>query len=533
VARLPQHDPDSDARRAALGTARDAYRYDRSYHGLLFVESLPRSERFGARYLSKGAAITAALAANRAAVAADDLRHGGEGPYPTLFATLPPPLVTRATDADLALGWARIAGPNPALLRRLDPLPEHLPLTDDDLGGERGALHAAVSAGRIYGVDYACFDGVQLGQVDGRPKYLLPTAAAFEATPTGLRPLAIQPEGVRGDADSLVRPHQGDRWRLASLALSVADENFQGVVAHMGWCHLVAQRFLLATHRCLAPQHPLYELLVPHFEYTLAVNQVARTSVLDPGGTQDRVLAPALDEQIRILKAHVARVDLPSLDPTVDHARRGVDDTEALPVYPFRDDELLHWRAHGPFVTEYVQRCYPTDADVVGDEELQSFLPEIAAADAGGLPGLVAGQQLHTRDDVVALLRRVLHRCTAFHGAINDGNYDWAAYAPCMPTAAFAPLTSDQPPTGAELVERLPPRDIQLQTLSATYNVLQLKVNRLGHYPAFSDPGITPLVEALQGRLQTVESTIARRNRDRWLPYKLLLPSRMTLSISA
>jgi hypothetical protein len=102
-----------------------------------------------------------------------------------------------------------------------------------------------------------------------------------------------------------------------------------------------------------------------------------------------------------------------------------------------------------------------------------------------------------------------------------------------MPTAAFAPLTSDQPPPGAELVERLPPRDIQLQTLSATYNVLQLKVNRLGHYPAFSDPGITPLVEALQGRLQTVESTIARRNRDRWLPYKLLLPSRMTLSISA
>ena len=530
---LPRDDDNPAARADALARARSEYVYDRSFHGLLFVEHLPREERFDAPYLARGAAITAALGANRVALAASDQRHGGPGPYPTLFQALRTPLASQVRDEDDAAGWQRIAGPNPAYLRRVEAVADHLPLHDDDIGDGPGGLARALAGGRIYEVDYALFADVPLGEVDGHPKFLLPATGAFVATDRGLRPLAIQPLGHQGDATSVVRPHQGDRWRLARLALQVADENFQGVVAHMGWCHLVAQRFLLAMQRCLAPQHPLHVLLAPHFRFTLAVNQVARSSVLVPGGVQDRLLAPVLDDQLRLLREHVAAVDLASLDPTIDFARRGVADREALPVYPFRDDSLLYWDAMAPFIADYVALYYPDDDAVHGDAELQSFLAELGAPEAGGLPRLVEGEVLATPDDVTYLLRRIIHRVTAFHGAINDENYEWAAYPPSMPTAAFAPLHSDAPLDGLRLAQRLPPREVQLEAISATYNVAELKQNHIGRYPAFADPRVAPLVEALQASLRAVGQTIEARNADRLLPYLPLHPDRLCLSINA
>lgn len=524
---LPQHDPDPRRRADALARARAAYAPDRSFHGLLFVRHLPWRERFGPAYLAHGAALAANLAANRGLVRLRTRR--APQAYADLCPLLPePPLATRAPDADTALGWARLAGPNPAWLQRMLRPDPSLGLADADVRG--GDLQAALRAGRLYVVDYRTVGALPAGTRNGQPKQLLPTVAAFEATDTGLRPLAIAPDGRR-TAEHAVRPSAGDRWRLARLAVGVADANAQGIVAHMGWCHLVAQAFLLASHACLAPRHPLHALLGPHFEHTLAVNHVARTSVLVPGGTQDQLLAPTLDAQLDTLRAAVDAVALASLDPTVDHADRGVDDAQALPVYPFRDDGLLHWEAQAPFFTTWVDRIYPDDAAVRDDAELQALLPWIAAPEGAGLPGLVAGERLDDRDDLVYLLRRLVHRLTAFHQAINDGNYDWAGYGAAQPTHARGPLEGAVDAQG--LVDRLLPLDDQLALIDTTFNVARLKANHLGTYPPFGDPVLDEAVVALQARLATVEATIATRNGSRFLPYRLLLPSNTTRSINA
>ena len=63
----------------------------------------------------------------------------------------------------------------------------------------------------------------------------------------------------------------------------------------------------------------------------------------------------------------------------------------------------------------------------------------------------------------------------------------------------------------------------------------RLRVNRQGHYPEghFRDLRVAPLVAEFQARLDAIEAEITRRNANRPLPYRYLLPSMQTLGINS
>jgi arachidonate 15-lipoxygenase len=415
-----------------------------------------------------------------------------------------------------------------------------LPANDDDLSralvGESLRLNDALAAGRLYVADYEMFDGLTPGVTDGHQKYLWAPVALFCAHAGGLAPIAIQLGGHRGGRDTFVTPASGPRWMLARAAVQAMDESHQGALTHVGWCHMIVQRVIFAAHRQLAPVHPIAVLLAPHLENTLAVNQYARQNVLSVNGSQDRLLAPTIEDQIALMGKSVDAIDLASLDPTIDFSRRGVGDVDALPAYPFRDDGLPLWEATRAFIAEYLALYYASDADVSGDVELRAFVAEIGATEGGRLPNLVAGVRVETIDDVAQLLSRLIYRATTYHAAINDSSYDWVSVAPNMPSAAFGPV----PPEGATIADdalaaMLPPIPIAFEVISSTYNVAELGTNRLGKYSpgTFVDPRVAPLVARFRARLQEIEAATNARNAGRPLPYEFLIPSRVTASINA
>jgi arachidonate 15-lipoxygenase len=457
-----------------------------------------------------------------------------------MFPTLRTPRALSAWREDWSFGWQRVAGPCPVVIKRIDALPACLAVADDDvrraLADERVRLADLLTQGRLYVADYEMFAGLRAGVTDGHQKYLWAPVALFVAHPRGLAPVAIQLGGHEGRADTLVTPAMGPRWMLARAAVQSVDEAHQGVLTHVGWCHMIIQRFIFAMHRQLAATHPISVLLAPHFDNTLAVNQVARDKVLNPGGTQDRLLAPVLDDQLTLMRSSVESIDLASLDPTVDFARRGVDDLRALPSYPFRDDLLPLWEATRAFVASYLALYYTSDADVAADVELKAFVDEVGSTDGGRLPKLLAGVRVATVDDVVQLVSRIVVRASSYHAAINDSSYDWVSVAPNMPSAAFGPVPAAGAPVADDaFAKMLPPVSIAFEVVSATYNVAELGTNRLGQYPAgsFTDPRVAPLVASFQERLRGIEDRTAAHNRERPLPYDFLLPSRVTASINA
>lgn len=545
---LPAHDPAPDARGAALARAREAYVYDFGYAGQCFVKELPADEHFPPAYLATASAIKLALSANRAAstvgdVGAKVVGHGASEdpfePWRHMFPMLRTPLALQHWKEDWCFGWQRLAGPCPVVIRRVERLPACLPITDAHLEralGRHGVtVDAALSAGSLHVADYAPFAGLRGGVTDGAQKYVWAPVALYVAHPGGLAPVAIQVDGHAGTAATLVGPSEGERWMLARTVVQAMDESHQGVITHVGLCHMVIQRFLLAARRQLAPWHPLMVLFAPHFENTLAVNQVAKDSVLNPGGSQDRLLAPVLDEQLALLRRSLDEVDVASLDPTIELARRGVDDPASLPVYPFRDDSLPIFRATHDFVAEYLALHYRSDADVAADRELAAFVAEIGASDGGRLPRMMAGSPVATIRDVVDLATRVVFRATTWHAAINDASYDWVSFAPNMPSAAFAPF----PPAGTTIPadarpKMLPSVALSWEVVTATYQVAEIGKNRLGRYAEghFGDARVTPIVERFGERLRAIEADTAARNRERPVPYELLLPSRITASIN-
>lgn len=59
------------------------------------------------------------------------------------------------------------------------------------------------------------------------------------------------------------------------------------------------------------------------------------------------------------MRRHYREMEFWDLHFPRELAKRGVDDREALPVYPFRDDGLRIWEALRSFVGEYVEHYYP------------------------------------------------------------------------------------------------------------------------------------------------------------------------------
>jgi len=575
---LPQHDPDAAGRAAGLDTARSEYEYDYSYQGLCFTAELPERERFDRPYLEQGAKASLALKANDAitgltrragevsagveAIASGvrsgelghpvrevmtELRSHGDtarvedmAEYDGMFRALREPAAKPIWSEDWAFAWQRIAGSVPTLIRRLDDPLDHLGVTDAHVAAALGdgvTLDAARREGRLFVCDYRRFDGIPGGRFppkdpDGVPKHVqAPIALFYASAGAGLRPVAIQC-GQTPDAP-IHTPADGLRWRLAKTVVQVADANLEGIVVHFGYTHMIIQRFVIAARRQLSARHPLLALLAPHFRYTLAANDYSREDLVMPDGTQERVLAPALEATLAVLRESIREVELDDLDPILAAARAGVDDADVLPVHPFRDDQRTVYEATRRWVDAYLSLYYPSDADVAADLELRAFIDEVGSPDGGRLRRLVSAGAPTTRAGLIDLVARVIHRAATYHAAINYNWYDWMAYVPNLPAAASIRMPGpDEPVDESTLLAMMPPRSLGFEQLAQVWSVDSIHVEMLGEYPqGFADPRVAPRLERFRAELRAAEATIDERNTERRLAYTCLKPSRVTASI--
>ena len=70
--------------------------------------------------------------------------------------------------------------------------------------------------------------------------------------------------------------------------------------------------------------------------------------------------------------------------------KRGVDDPQKLPYYPYRDDGQLIWDCLGNYVKDYLGIYYLSDEDVTADYELQNWAKQLSGH-LDSASGLVPG----------------------------------------------------------------------------------------------------------------------------------------------
>ena len=404
--------------------------------------------------------------------------------------------------------------------------------------GEGDSLEAARKEGRLFLADYALLDGVPTGTTRDLPKYIAAPIALFAVdrsarpgSPGRLRPVCVQLGQTPGDAAPIYAPGDGWRWRMAMQLVQSADSNLHEGIYHLGRTHLVMEAVKLCMERQLDVAHPLYKLLHPHLETTLAINHSAKTSLIAPGGTVDHCFAPTIEAFAGVVKKALDTYPIATATPEHDLEARGLADAELL-EHPYRDDVRPVWKAVEAYVGEYVDLYYPSSEAVAGDAELQAFARELSAQEGGRLVDVPVPQSV---DELKALITKLVFIAGPGHSCVNFPQWPFMGFASNMTGASFGELpTAATPDEEAVYTKMLPPHHIAMEGVLMVYFLSHMRPTKLGHYPPFHfrDRKAGAAVHRFQKALKEVEAEIDARDGSRLMSYPFLKPSLILQSIS-
>jgi len=464
--------------------------------------------------------------------------------YRDLFQTLPVPGIAYTFQDDDQFARLRVAGPNPMLIRGIDSLPDKFPVTAAQYAAVMGDdnLADALANGRVFICDYKELEVLVAGVWKGRAKYVYRPMALFAVPPGGssLKPVAIQCGQDPGQYPVMtpsVAASEKWGWEMAKFVVQVADCNCHELFVHLAGTHLVSEAIAVATRRNLAEIHPLWSLLVPHFEGTLFINNLAVETLINKGGPIDDFFGGTIESsQLAAVQARL-RFDFYKKMTPVDFAERRVADPAGLPDYAYRDDALLVWEAIHDWAEQYINIYYDDDEAVVGDTELALWAASIASE--GHIIGF---KPITSRDQLIDVCTMIIFTASAQHAAVNFPQRTIVTFAPAVTGAGWSAAPTEQSGhSKAEWLDYMPPMSLGLLQLSSLellgsvyYRPLgDYRTNRFPYQSWFRDPAITgdegPLAR-FQAGLRAVESRIIARNQRRMHPYAYLQPSQIPTS---
>lgn len=448
---------------------------------------------------------------------------------------------------DDAFAYARVSGPSPRVLERVDSVDElhrRIPLSDAELSaalGRETTLSEAIGAQRLFVADYRA---VALAHRHGfirdlrwRARYLAaPVALFYEADPPkGLQPVAIQTDQrASGEPDPpRMFPNDGNGWALAKLYVQNADVNLGVLGHHLGAVHGVAEAFAVSVPRQLSRRHPVHVLLEPHLAYTLAVNRAALGLLRTPGSVFEQVYSGSLPVTRQIMiDAHLSEgFRVASLE--ADLTRRGVGERPL--DYPFRDDARLYPPVIARFVERYLACFYRDDRAVGEDMELRAWIAELGGPEGGRLSDLPITAERPTLEALVDLLSGFLFLVGPLHAALHFGQPDCLTVVPAWPAALFrAPPKAGEWVDAQRIAETLPPLPIAL-TQVLNNQIADYRYDRFGDYRGTRLgrlPAAQAAIQGLRRDLNEIEATLRGRGRGGEHAYQNLLPSRVPNSVN-
>ncbi|XP_024982632.1 linoleate 13S-lipoxygenase 2-1, chloroplastic-like [Cynara cardunculus var. scolymus] len=386
-------------------------------------------------------------------------------------------------------------------------------------------------------------------------------------TPTGtLRPLAI--ELVRPPGDGKPQWKQAFTpcwdatgawlWKLAKVHALAHDSGYHQLVSHWLRTHACTEPYIIATNRQLSKMHPIYNLLHPHFRYTMEINGLAREALINSNGTIEACFSPG---KYSIEMSSVAydlqwRFDHEALPADLIARGMAVEDPDSphglkltIEDYPYANDALVLWDIIKDWVTNYVNHYYKEENLVESDEELQAWWTEIRTVGHGDKKDEPWWPVLKTPQDLVGIITTIIWVASGHHAAVNFGQYDYAGYIPNRATIARVKMPCEDPTDDEWAAFKRRPEDellsafpsqIQASQVMAVLDVLSTHspdeeyIGQQLELTFEAVPEIKAAYEIFSGKLQELEGIIDGRNADACLrnrngvgvvPYTLLKPT--------
>lgn len=242
-----------------------------------------------------------------------------------------------------------------------------------------------------------------------------------------MKPLAIilDQTHVRERSWRVALPDGSKKWKFAKMCVRTADWVSHELGSHLSRTHFVMEVAALATYRSLAKDHPIYQLLAPHFYKTLSLNAAART-ILVPEIIATR-LTPFSSEQCWALcSEYFGSFDFSNY-PLRDLAARGVG---ALPpeVYPYACTARAVWHALRAYVYPVIQGA----TSAVGGPLVSADIcvSNWASTLHRNMPGFPSPDRLQNVDELVDAVTMIIFVSSHSHAAANYFQSKYQGYTP-------------------------------------------------------------------------------------------------------
>ena len=128
---------------------------------------------------------------------------------------------------------------------------------------------------------------------------------------------------------------------------------------------------MVATYRCLPEEHPLFALLVKHFDSTAYMNEYGVNKSVEDGGILSILFSSNMSQVRDLMSKHFKEYTSKDLTFPARIKARGMNKCVDL-NYPYRDDGLLLWDAILKWVKGYLSVFYKTQGEFLKDKDVQT-----------------------------------------------------------------------------------------------------------------------------------------------------------------
>ncbi|XP_054886024.1 polyunsaturated fatty acid 5-lipoxygenase [Poeciliopsis prolifica] len=443
---------------------------------------------------------------------------------------------------DFMFGYQFLNGCNPVLISKCTKLPDKFPVTNEmvSVSLERDlTLEQELKAGNIFIVDYEVLEGINANSTDRYTQQYLaaPMCLLYRNLRNKILPIAIQ-LGQDPDENPIFLPTDGQYdWLLAKIWVRSADFQHHQNITHLLRTHLMTEVFGIAMFRQLPAVHPAFKLLIPHIRYTIAINTKAREQLICECGIFDKANATGGGGHIQLIQKAMKTLTFRSLCFPDMIKSRGMDNTEEVPTYFYRDDGYKVWEATKSFVSDVIGIYYTSDERVQEDEEIQAFVKDVCSFGMQDFDHCEFPKSLKTRDELIEYLTIIIFTASSQHAAVNFGQYDWCSWIPNAPSTMRKPPPKEKGQVDVKMIiESLPDRGRSSWHLGAVWALSQYQENELylGMYPDehFIEKPVKDAMGKFRKELAEITRSIKRRNEEKKLPYYNMSPDKIPNSVA-
>lgn len=221
------------------------------------------------------------------------------------------------------------------------------------------------------------------------------------------------------DSDSKDNEATDWPWRYAKTCSQISDWVRHEVQIHLVNTHFVEEAGIVACHRCFPSDHPVFQLLQPHWLKTLSLNAAARAALVPAVVTKLVGISDA--QTYRFMTSVYEEFDWEALYIPNDLKRRGFPEDRLFtdPMfhnYAYGKDMSILWRSFHKFVSAMLRPHYKTDNDVLEDIYVGQWVEEMRRPTGANLKKF---PDIRTFEDLVNAAVMMIHIASVEHTAVN------------------------------------------------------------------------------------------------------------------